>query len=68
MLILPYFALVQNGANPFMFLDNEAAPLERLPWAQEVSPPSFYDHVVGVQIEHSFYSSSDNRGLGLARI
>ena|SRR5258705_6618046 len=22
MLILPYFALVQNGANPFMFLDN----------------------------------------------
>ena len=40
----------------------------RLPWAQEVSPPSFYDHVVGIQIEHSFYSSSDNRGLGLARI
>src|ERR1700730_10571188 len=26
MLILPYFALVQNGANPFMFLDN-AKPL-----------------------------------------
>jgi len=65
---LPHFALVQNGANPFRFLDNVSRSLERLPWPREASFPSFYDHVVGIQIEHSFYSSSDNRGLGLARI
>src|SRR5258708_5829784 len=31
MLILPYFALVQNGANPFMFIDNVSLCFAKIP-------------------------------------
>jgi hypothetical protein len=36
MLILPYFALVQNGANPFMFLDNVKPLPSRTPAVREL--------------------------------